>query len=113
MPTKIWSALITANLEAIRDLCRKHGIRKLDLFGSAATGTFDPSRSDLDFIVDLGEYTPGTADRLFSLIEDLETLLGYRVQMITVRSITNPYFQQSVDEQRVNLYEPTDRQAAA
>ncbi len=106
-------AVISDNLEAIRDLCRKHGIRKLDLFGSAATGAFNPETSDLDFIVDLGEYTPGTADRLFDLIEDLEALLGFRIQMVTTRSITNPCFQQSIDEQRERLYEQTDRQAVA
>ena len=106
-------SLISDNLEAIRDLCGQHGIKRLDLFGSAATGAFNPETSDIDFIVDLGEYAPGTADRLFSLIEDLETLLRYRVQIVTVRSITNPYFRQSVNEQRVNVYEPKVRQAAA
>ncbi len=106
-------SLIADNLDAIRALCRQHGIQRLDLFGSAATGAFNPETSDIDFIVDLGEYAPGTADRLFSLIEDLETLLRYRVQIVTVRSITNPYFRQSVNEQRVNVYEPKVCQAAA
>jgi predicted nucleotidyltransferase len=51
-------SLITDNLDAIRALCRQYGIRRLDLFGSAATGAFDPDTSDLDFVVDLGNILP-------------------------------------------------------
>lgn len=106
-------ALISDNLEAIRDLCRQYGIRRLDVFGSAATGAFNPETSDLDFIVDLGEYTPGTADRFFDLMADLEDLLGYPVQIVTEPSITNPYFRQAVDVQRNRIYETRDRPEAA
>lgn len=106
-------ALIADNLEAIRTLCRKHGVRNLDLFGSAATGSFNPASSDLDFVVDLGEYTPGTADRYLDLITDLEELLGTPVEMVTAPSITNPYFRQTVNEQRMKVYETRDRPEAA
>ncbi len=33
----------------IAAICRKYGVRKLELFGSAANGTFDPAISDVDF----------------------------------------------------------------
>jgi len=105
--------LIADNLEAIRDLCRTHGIRKLDLFGSAATGAFNPETSDLDFIVDLGEYTPGTDFRYIDLITDLESILGHSVQMITELSIRNDYFREAVDRQRENLYDARTRKQAA
>ncbi len=106
-------ALISDNLEAIRDLCREYGVRRLDLFGSAATGAFNPETSDIDFVVDLGEYTPGTADRFLDLIADLEDLLGYPVEMVTAPSIPNPYYRQAVDEQRMKVYETRDRPEAA
>ena len=32
------------------ELCRRHHVRRFELFGSAATGRFDPARSDLDFL---------------------------------------------------------------
>jgi len=105
--------LITDNLDAIRALCRQYGIRKLDLFGSAATGAFDPATSDIDFVVDAGEDGPDIAERFFDFIDGLEALLGYRVQMITERSITNYYFRKAVNEQRVPLFATEDRQAAA
>ena len=49
-------ALVHDNRERIAELCEACGVRKLELFGSAATGAFDPGASDLDFIVDLGKY---------------------------------------------------------
>ncbi len=106
-------SLISDNTDAIADLCRHFGIRKLDLFGSAATGAFDPARSDLDFVADLGEYSPGTAFRFLDFIEALEALLGYPVEMITEPSIRNPLFREAVDEQRVTIYEARDREAVA
>ena len=33
--------------------CRAYGVERLEIFGSAADGRFDPARSDFDFIVHL------------------------------------------------------------
>ena len=51
--------IIEPNLPAITELCRRFGVRLLHLFGSAATGRFDPGRSDLDFHVEFEEMPPG------------------------------------------------------
>lgn len=45
-------ALIEQHKEAIRALCREFGVKRLELFGSAATDEFDPDRSDVDFLVE-------------------------------------------------------------
>jgi uncharacterized protein len=37
--------------ERLAELCRRYGVRRLELFGSAARGQFDPATSDLDFLV--------------------------------------------------------------
>ena len=42
--------IVTEHLDDIGALCRRYGVRRLDLFGSAATGAFDPATSDLDFV---------------------------------------------------------------
>ena len=31
-------------------LCQRYGVSRLDLFGSAATGAFNPATSDYDFV---------------------------------------------------------------
>lgn len=87
-------------------LCRKHKVRRLDLFGSAATeDDFDPARSDLDFLVDFdstGE--PGLSDQYFGLWDDLKTLFGRDVHLVTSRSLRNPYFIASVEATRQEVY---------
>ena len=45
-------SLIENKRTVLTDLCRRFGVRRLELFGSAATDAFDPSRSDLDFLVE-------------------------------------------------------------
>lgn len=105
--------LITDHKDTIARLCREYGIRKLDVFGSAATGAFDPDTSDIDFLVDLGEYDAKVAERYLDLIAALEDMLGYRVEMITEPSIKNPYFRAAVDEQRVNVYDASNGKEAA
>lgn len=89
----------------IAALCRRFGIRRLDLFGSAATGTYDPERSDLDFIVDLGPYERGVSKRYFAFCERLEGMIGHPVDVITVKQIRNPYFRAEVNATRELLYD--------
>lgn len=97
----------------IAELCRRHKIIRLELFGSAASGAFRPETSDLDFVVDLGVYDARVADRLLDFADDLERLLGRRVDLITQRSITNPYFKQSVEASREIVYAAQNSEAAA
>lgn len=106
-------ALVEEKMNDIAALCRKYNIQRLDIFGSAATGAFDPETSDLDFVVDLGEYESGVAGRYLDFIDAMETLFGRSVDMVTTPSIKNPYFKEAVDEQRVMLYEARNRQALA
>jgi len=106
-------SLISDNLDQIAAICREYRIRKLDLFGSASSGAFDPETSDVDLIADLGEYEPGVARRFFRFADALEVLFGREVDVLTEPMIRNPYFRQAVEEQRVNLYEARDPEAAA
>jgi len=100
--------------DAIRDLCRQYGVRRLDLFGSAASSRFDPGRSDLDFVATFaGTQVPGFADRYLGFAEALEALFGRPVDVITERPIRNPYFRQAADSTRQLLYDERDTPAAA
>lgn len=87
-------------------LCTRHRVRRLALFGSAATGAFDSDRSDLDFVVQFEPMSPKEhADAFFGLLEDLERLFARRVDLIEYGPIRNPYFQQELQETQVVLYE--------
>lgn len=96
--------IIENQLEKIRDLCFEHKVATLHVFGSAVTDDFSES-SDIDIVIrfqdlSLEEYS----DNYFSLHEKLEELFGRKVDLLTERSLTNPYFIASVEKTKQLLY---------
>ena len=82
------------------------GVSRLALFGSAATGSFDRSSSDLDLIVEFKPMSPVKhADNYFGLMEDLQRLFDVPVDLIELEPIRNPFFRQVVAETEVVVYE--------
>jgi len=97
---------VTEQLEPLRALCERYGVERLELFGSAARGEFDPTSSDLDFIVQMkGRREPGYARRFCGFADALEALYGLRVDLLTELMIKNPYFKAEVDNERRVLLE--------
>ena len=67
----------------ITELCRRYGVKRLELFGSAARGTdFEPGRSDIDFLVDFNEDEPHTLEHLLELESKLSNLLGRPIDLV-------------------------------
>ena len=86
-------------------LCRRHGARRLDLFGSATREDFDAQHSDLDFLVEFEDLEPAQyAQAYFALKEGLERIFGRAVDLVTENNLGNPYFRQRVQDERQNLY---------
>ena len=97
--------LIADHREQVIDLCRRHHVRTLELFGSAAEGNFDPDNSDLDFLVDFLPLQPGQhAPAYFGLLQGLQDLFQREIDLVMVRAIRNPYFLKSVNQSRRVLY---------
>lgn len=98
--------LIEAKRREIEDLCRRLGVRRLDVFGSAVADTFDLETSDIDVLVEFAHDRPGFDyfDTYFTLKESLEELLGRAVDVVSVASIRNPYFRDRVMRTREPLY---------
>ena len=90
----------------IAHACRRHGVVRLDLFGSAAGEGFDHAASDLDFVASFEQRDPPELfDRYFGLKEDLEALFGRKVDLAMEGTIgRNLRFAQSVAETRIPLY---------
>lgn len=99
--------VVANNLGQIHALCREYGVARLELFGSAASGAFDESRSDVDFLVTFADKA-NYFDRYMGLVESLERTLGRHVDMVTSRSMRNPYFKAAVDAQRLSVYDRKD-----
>ena len=105
--------LIQDNLDAVATLCRTYGVRKLEVFGSAATGEFDPASSDIDLIYEFSDTSSGLVGRFLAFADSIEALFGRRVDLIPNRHFENPYFRYAVNKSRVTIYEAEDREAAA
>ena len=89
----------------LETVCRRYGVRRLELFGSTATGQDRPGESDLDFLVEFGPLPPGGyADAYFGLLESLEELFGRTVDLVVPSAIRNPYFLKAIEETRTLLY---------
>ena len=99
--------------DEIAALCRRFGVRRLELFGSAARGDFDPETSDFDFIYEFDESDIQLLRRFVGLGDALEELLGRPVNFLSEQRRTNPYVWTSIDRDRVVIYEAGDRQREA
>jgi predicted nucleotidyltransferase len=79
---------------AIADICRRHQVKELFLFGSAARGEMRPD-SDLDLLVD---FLPGARPGLLgvsAMMREFAALLGRRVDL-AVKPALKPLVRPSV-----------------
>lgn len=100
--------IIEQNKKEIIDACKEFHVENLYTIGSVNTDRFN-DKSDVDLVVsfnisemDLEEY----ADNYFGMLHRLEEILKREVDLITERSIKNPYFLQEVFKSRVLLFPP-------
>ena len=97
--------------EAVLGACRRFGVRRLRVFGSAVSEDFDPERSDVDFLVDFESGRPNRFADYFGLKHALERSVGRPVDLVTAESIRNPYFRASVLASAEDLYAAQERRA--
>ena len=97
--------LVVAHAAEIGELCRRHGVARLDLFGSAARGDFNAASSDFDFLVAFRpEARPRAFDNYFGLKEGLAAVLGRSIDLLTAASLRNPYLSREIEANRQVVY---------
>ena len=97
--------IINTHRAKLDELCRHFQVRRLTLFGSAASIEFEPGRSDLDFLVEFQPLLPAQrADAYFGLLLALEDLFQCKIDLIEEGASQNPYFLRTVDQTRALLY---------
>lgn len=104
------NALIQQHRAAILALCREYGVARLELFGSAATGAFDPDRSDVDFLV---EYPPDYdfgpwLSRFQELEQALTKVLGRDVDLVITSALRNRWFNREAARTRTVIYDASE-----
>ena len=97
--------ILSDNIDKIKVLCMAYNVKSLFAFGSVFTDRFD-EKSDVDLLIsfqpmEYGDY----ADTYFVLADKFEELLHRPVDLITDKSLSNPYFIDSVNQTKMLLYE--------
>jgi predicted nucleotidyltransferase len=89
----------------VLSLFEKHKIMKAYVFGSVLTDRFN-EESDVDFLVNIREnLDPVEAGgHLWDLTFELEDLLHRKVDLLTEKSLKNPYFIQKLNETKFSVY---------
>jgi predicted nucleotidyltransferase len=87
--------------DRVADLCRRHHIRRLSLFGSALRDDFTPG-SDVDVLV---EFEPGKSPglRFFAIEAELSEIIGHKVDLNTPNFLSR-YFREKVLSEAEDQY---------
>jgi predicted nucleotidyltransferase len=98
--------IVTAHLPEVRALCEKYRVKRLAIFGSAVKGTFDPEKSDLDFVVEFQDDLFGVDGwhAYFDLKFALKALFGRNVDLVEWEAVKNPYFREVLELTQRDLY---------
>jgi predicted nucleotidyltransferase len=96
---------LEAKREAIAEVCSRHGVIRLDAFGSALRDDFKPGESDVDLLVEFAPMEPyARVDAYFGMLEDMRTLLGGEVDLVMAGAVKNRYIARDIERTRRLLY---------
>lgn len=96
---------IKNRIEQVNEVCEKLSVEKLWVFGSAISTKFD-DESDIDFLVSFQKLAvEDYAENYFLLAENLEGTFNREVDLVTVNSLSNPYFIEEVEKNKVLIYD--------
>lgn len=92
------------DLDAITRACKRHGVERLRIFGSALTDRFDQEGSDIDLLVDFAPGNDNLFHDYFDLKFELERITGHPVDLVDASTVRNPYFKASAFRSAEDLY---------
>lgn len=99
------TAMLTERTGGLTEACKRFGVARLGLFGSAATDGFNPAKSDIDLLVEFTEEAREKAfDNYFGLREELQALFSRPVDLVTRRALRNPFLIREIEQSRRLLY---------
>jgi len=97
--------LVQDKREAIAELCARHGVARLDVFGSVLRDDYRPGESDLDLLV---EFAPmdgyAKAVAYFDLLDELHDLLGVEVDLVMTGAVKNRFIAREIERTRQLVY---------
>ncbi len=98
--------LIESKKSELTNLCKALNIQRMNVFGSAVSNKFEED-SDIDFLIlfseklSIDEYT----ENYFELHYKLRKLFNREIDIVTERTLSNPYFIESINKTKELIYE--------
>ena len=97
--------LIDVNNDKLIELCNKHMVKELYLFGSILTEKFSDT-SDIDLLIQFNQIELlDYFDNYMELKEELEQLFHRSVDLVENQAIRNPIFRKVVEREKQLIYE--------
>lgn len=93
-------------LPEIKNLCLKHKVKQLWVFGSVLSSKFRPD-SDVDFLYEMDDANISESesyDCFWGFYDSLQKLLDRPIDLTWYSGIKNPYFKEEVDESKLLIY---------
>lgn len=96
--------IIGDKLDELKQLCKTYKVKTMYIFGSVCTDKFNDS-SDIDILISFDnlsveEYT----DNYFELHYKLQELFNRKIDLLTERSLSNPYFIRALEQTKQLVY---------
>lgn len=97
--------LIEINKEKLIELCNKHKVKELYVFGSILNEKYNET-SDIDLLIQFNQIELlDYFDNYMDLKEELEKLFQRPVDLVENQAIRNPIFRKVVDREKQLIYE--------
>ena len=97
--------VLESQREQIAAACARHGVLRLDAFGSAVRGDFRPGESDVDLLVEFGPMDVyARVDAYFDLLDEFRGILGAEVDLVMVDAVKNRYIAADIERTKQALY---------
>jgi uncharacterized protein len=96
--------IVTDNIDELKRLCNVYKVKSMYAFGSVCTDKFNDN-SDIDILISfdnisIDQYT----DNYFDLHYKLQDLFGRKIDLLTDKSLSNPYFIIGVEQTKQLIY---------
>lgn len=106
MKEQAMQSFLANKKEDLKRICQLLKVKRLYVFGSALSGEFSDD-SDIDFLISFSENLTHEeyADIFLALHYRLRELFDREIDIVTERTLSNPYFIKSIDESKELIYE--------
>lgn len=87
-------------------MCQRYSVKKLYVFGSATTDSFNKNSSDIDLLIEIGENDPlERGEKLIGIWDELEDFFQCRIDLLTPTSLKNPVLRKNIHATKVLIYD--------